>query len=129
MWRKLLRTWSMPPRRGRLVSTNLLRALGLVWESSPRWALASGALMLLQGLLPVVTLYLTKLVIDAVSLPEIATGDGGRFSHIVTLIALLGGITLASTVCSSVAGLVGGAQAQLVTDHIHDCLHAKSIAV
>ncbi|HET8631627.1 MAG TPA: hypothetical protein VFL91_29750, partial [Thermomicrobiales bacterium] len=46
---------------------SLGRPLRLVWRSGPGWAAASGALMLVQGLLPLVGLYTLKLVVDVVA--------------------------------------------------------------
>jgi ATP-binding cassette subfamily B protein len=126
---KLLHTLKMPPKMGRLTSTNLFRALSLIWKSGPGWAVANSALVLLQGLLPPLTLYLMKLVIDAVTMPRMAAEHTEIFGQVLILIGLLGGVALASTVCNSLAALVGDAHAQRVTDHIHDRLHAKSIAI
>jgi ATP-binding cassette subfamily B protein len=42
------------------------RALGLVWESGARWLVANTALLFVKGLMPLPTLYLTKLVLDAI---------------------------------------------------------------
>ena len=46
---------------------NFRRALQFVWESGPRLASASIALRVVQGLLPLVTLCLIKLMVDAVA--------------------------------------------------------------
>ena len=43
------------------------KALRLVWQSSPAWTMASLSLIILQGTLPLLALYLMKLVIDAVT--------------------------------------------------------------
>src|SRR5512138_3281713 len=43
------------------------QAVGLVWQSSPGWTMASLALLLLLGLLPLASLYLMKLIVDATS--------------------------------------------------------------
>jgi ATP-binding cassette, subfamily B, bacterial len=49
--------------RGRL----LARAFLLVWESAPGWTAASLALVAAQGLLPLASLYLMKLLVDALT--------------------------------------------------------------
>ena len=49
--------------RGRL----LARAFRLVWESAPGWTAASLALVAAQGLLPLASLYLMKLLVDALA--------------------------------------------------------------
>jgi ABC-type microcin C transport system permease subunit YejB len=47
-------------------SLHLERALRLVWQSAPGWTAANFGLILIQGLLPLVSLYLMKLIVDAV---------------------------------------------------------------
>ena len=45
----------------------LKRALSLVWQSAPGWTLVSGFLVVLQGTLPLASLYLMKLIVDSVT--------------------------------------------------------------
>ena len=106
----------------------LRRALRLVWESGPGWTLASGALLVFQATLPLLTLYLIKLVVDSV-VAAIPDNREEAFGRVALLIGLAGGVTLVSALCRSVAAFVSDAQAQVVTDHMHDILHAKSVAV
>ena len=44
----------------------LPRALALVWEVARPWTAAWIVLLIVQGLLPAATVYLTKLVVDGV---------------------------------------------------------------
>ena len=46
---------------------NFRRALCYVWESSRKWALANLFLVVIQGLLPLGSLYLIKLLVDEVT--------------------------------------------------------------
>src|SRR3954452_16716808 len=55
---------TMSERLGAL--RNLPPFLKLVWQTSPAITLASGALRLVRALLPVATLYIGALIIDAV---------------------------------------------------------------
>ena len=48
-------------------SLHLERALRLVWQSAPGWTAANFGLILIQGLLPLVSLYLMKLIVDGVT--------------------------------------------------------------
>lgn len=106
-------------------SLRLGRALRLVWESSPRWTVLSLGLVLVQAVLPLVTLYLTKLVVDAV-----AAGVGGEapFRSVLLYIGLAALAGLLSAAAGSAATLIGEAQGHLVTDHILEVIHEKSVA-
>ena len=104
-------------------------ALRLVWQSAPGWTVASLALVVIQGTLPLASLYLMKLVVDAVTTSLLAADKGAAFEQVALLIGLTGGVALVSALCRSLAGLVSEAQAQVITDHMSDVLHAKSIEV
>jgi ATP-binding cassette subfamily B protein len=104
-------------------------ALRLVWQSAPGWTIASLALLVVQGALPLVSLYLMKLVVDAVTTAVAAPDKGVAFGQVALLIGLTGGVTLVSALLGSLAGLVSEAQGQVITDHMSDVLHAKSIEV
>lgn len=87
------------------------------------------ALLVVQGALPLVSLYLMKLVVDAVITALAAPDRGAAFGQVMLLIGLTGGVALLSALFRSVAGLVNEAQGQVVTDYMSDILHAKSIEV
>jgi len=105
------------------------RALALVWQSGPGWTIASLTLLVVQGMLPLLSLYLMKLVVDAVTTGLAAPDKGVAFGRVALLIGLTGVVTLVGALCRSIAGLVSETQAQVVTDHVYDILHAKSIEV
>ena len=107
----------------------LRRALRLVWRSAPGWTLASLALLVIQGLLPLVSLYLMKLVLDGATAGLSAPDKAAAFGQVALSVAMLGGVTLFGYVLGSVAGLVNEAQSLTVTDHVYDVLHGKSVAV
>ncbi len=105
------------------------RALRLVWQSGPGWTIASVLLLTVQGTLPLLTLYLMKLVIDAVATGLTAPDKGEVFWQAALWIGLMGAVTLLGALCSSIADLVSEAQGQVVADRMYDTLHSKSIEV
>jgi ATP-binding cassette subfamily B protein len=107
---------------------SLARAWRLVWRAAPRLSAASVALTVMQSALPLAALYLVKLIVDAIT-AAVGGADAAALQTVFMLIAIAGAIALASVAINSAAGVVGEAQAQLVADHMHDVLHAKSIEV
>ena len=103
------------------------RAVRLVWQSAPAATLAKAALLCIQGVLPIITLYLTKLLIDAVTAG--ASSPNPDFAHVLWLVAGLGGVALAGALCLSLATFFGEAQEHAVTDYAVSLLLAKSVAV
>jgi len=106
------------------------RALGLVWRSAPGWTIVSAALIVVQSAATLASLYLIKLIVDAVAAgvgPE-ASPDAG-FDQVLLLVALAGAVALIGVLSRSMAGVAEEAKAQLVTDHMLDRLHEQSMAV
>jgi len=110
----------------KLLSTlQIIRAVRLVWDSSASWTIAETVLLVIQGLLPLASLYLMKLIVDGI----VAGPSRADFNGIAALIALAALAALLTAVSRSASSLVNEAQAALVSDHVQDLLHAKSIEV
>ena len=107
----------------------LRRAVGLVWESARGWTVAGAVLMLLQGLLPLLALYLTKLTVDAVTAGIRSPDKEGALARVLLWIALTGFVALATAALRAVAEIVREQQGQRVTDHVMDVIHRQSAAV
>ena len=105
------------------------RALKLVWSSAPGWALASAALTVIQGLLPLAAIWLMKLIVDAVTDGVAAADHSAAFREVAVLIGLAATVGLAMAVARSLAALVDQALSQTVTDHVTDTIHAQSVKV
>ena len=101
----------------------------LVGRSAPKLTAANALLLPVQSALPLLSLYLTKLIVDAVVAVPLAPDRKAAFGHVILLLAMAGGVALLSAIAGSVAGLVTEAQGQAVTDHISELVHAKSVAV
>ena len=102
------------------------RALKLVWEGAARWTLVWGALLVVQGLLPGASVYLTKWVLDAGSE---AIGQGLAWSN-VQLIAIPGGlmalVLFLQQVTQAANGWVQTAQSEHVSDYIQERIHEQA---
>ena len=105
------------------------RAIGFVWQASPNWTLASLALLVLQGTLPLLALYVMKLIIDAVTFSLTAPDKVAAFRNVGLLIIAAAGVALLNAFLQLMAGLVKEAQSVSVTDHMYDVLHTKSVEV
>ncbi|MCK5034602.1 MAG: ABC transporter ATP-binding protein [Candidatus Sabulitectum sp.] len=104
------------------------RAVSLVWKSSRGLTVANLILTVIQGLLPLIPLYLMKLLID--SIEAIINGSSTEsFQYTGYVIAFMGGTALLSALVKAIAGIVEQTQARVVTDYMQDILHKKSIEV
>lgn len=103
------------------------RAVSMVWRSSRGLTIASIVLTVFQGLLPLVPLYLMKLLIDLAE--RAVTGQNAGFGEAGLIIGIMGGAALLSAAVKSAASVLERAQSLVVTDYMQDILHRKSISV
>ena len=109
--------------------------LGFVWRSGPGWSIASGVLILINGVLPLAFLYTIKLMVDLITGAVGATDQVGsaateeQFAEMYFLVAVAGGLTVLQSLLQAGGRWVGEAQAQAVTDYMFGILHEKSVQV
>ncbi len=108
-------------------------ALRLVWKSSPNWTLIRVVLITFTGLLPLASIYLTKLLVDAVTAGLSVTGVRADpqilLRQIMPLLIGLGVVTMITLLSNASSELVNTAQTQKVTDYMRGILHRKSIEI
>ena len=104
---------------------NLPRALGLVWSVARPWTVVWVVLLIVQGLLPAATVYLTKLVVDGIV--AAARNGASNIRHVLLLLLLLGGILLLMEAVRGGINWVRTVQAELLQDHITSLIHEKSV--
>ncbi len=109
------------------VIPKLTKGIPFVWQSGPIWTIASTALLIIQSALSVLALYVMKLVIDEITVTITTPNSVINFGPIGFLIGMEGLVCLFLAVSKVVANWISGIQAEIVTDHMHDLIHAKSI--
>jgi ATP-binding cassette, subfamily B, bacterial len=107
----------------------LRRAFILVWESARCWTAAGLAFIVLQAFLPLLTLYLIKLTVDAVTFGISAPDKTAALGRVFLWISLTALAALITSGCRALADIVKEHQSQLVTDHVTDIIHRKSAEV
>jgi ATP-binding cassette subfamily B protein len=104
-------------------------AIKLVWRAAPGWTVLNVILAVVQGILPLIAVYLMKLIVDAVTAGITAADHAAAFRTAAFYIALAAIVGLATALLRSLGALVSEAMGQVVTDHVSDVIHSKSIAV
>ena len=107
----------------------LRHALSFVWQSSPSLAVGSIVVRVIQGVLPLLMLYLTKLLIDAVTEGLKTPSAEASLTPITMILAGLAVVAVATAMLTVVASVISRIHAQVVTDHMHALLQAKSVEV
>lgn len=104
-------------------------ALSFVWQGSPRLAIGSIVVRVIQGILPLGTLYLTKLLIDAVTEGLKAPSSEASLAPITIILVGLAGVAVAGAMLTVVGSVISRIHAQTMTDHMHAVLQEKSVEV
>ncbi|MBF8277236.1 MAG: ABC-type multidrug transport system, ATPase and permease component [Candidatus Brocadiaceae bacterium] len=91
--------------------------------------MANGVLLVVQGTLPLLPLYLMKLMVDTVTAGLAAPDKSAAFKHVVFYIVLMAAVTVFAARTRSIAKLISQGQSMAVTDYMNNVLHAKSIEV
>lgn len=107
---------------------NWKRSFKLIWEASPFYTLAWSTLLLLQGVLPGLLVYLTKLVVDNLVIALDGQGDWANARPAIIAIAAMAVVMLLSEVIQSLLEMVRTVQSDIIQDHVKSLVHSKSAA-
>ncbi len=107
----------------------LIRTLVLVWDATRRWTVVWLILLIIQGLLPVVTVYLTRALVDSLVAALQAPPAWSSFQTVLPYVIVMAGVLLLAELLSYSAGFVRDVQTELVKDHLSGLIHRQSVAV
>ncbi len=104
-------------------------ALRYVWQSTPRLTVASVVLVIVQGPLPLLALYMIKLFVDGVTENVGTTDLDAAFRDVLLVVLVMAGLQLLTTLLGLAAAYVNQKQSLVVTDYMQGIIHAQSVAV
>jgi ATP-binding cassette, subfamily B, bacterial len=101
------------------------RMARLVWSVAPGWTAAVGVVSVVLGVLPLVPLYLIKVLIDA--LAPTAAGQEASSAHVIAIIAVVAAVMLLILVVGGLQRYAGAKQSTLVTEKVATLMEAKAV--
>ena len=110
-------------------ATDVARTLRLVWSAGRGWTLLWGVLLIVQGVLPVATVQLTRSLVDSLSG---AVGAGGGWIHfrpVLIQASLMAAVLLLTEILQQVSEWVRTAQSEFIQDHISRLVQDRSVSV
>ena len=108
----------------------LWRAFLLVWNTGRAWTVAWILLLILQGLLPVANVYLTRTLINLlVVLVASPSKDWAALRPVVFTAALMALVLLVNEILRSAARIIRIAQSERVKDYVSGLIHAQSTRI
>lgn len=105
------------------------RSLKLVWLVIPYWTACWAILLLLLGVLPGATIYLTKLTIDSFIAIQKSGEYSAQLNYSVTLLVLTGGTLIFNEITQSLLDWVRAIQADKLLDYLKNLIHQKAVEV
>jgi ATP-binding cassette subfamily B protein len=108
---------------------HLSRALKLIWTAARRETAAWLALLVVQGLIPIATVYLAKSFVDRIAWWWKGEGDPNAAASVVMTALLLATCVLAGEIAGGAVRWVGSALSENIKDHIAARIQEKSVAV
>ena len=107
----------------------LPRVFLLIWDASKGWTVARAIVLVLQGLMPAITMAVSRLIVDKF-LPLLGGGFSWDTARPVVLLAIVMGAVLVFTeVLESLIAWIRTAQSDLVSDYVSGLVHKKSLEV
>src|SRR5262245_3145457 len=101
----------------------------MVWRAARGWTVAWAILLLIQGVLPAVSVYLTRSAVNAL-VASLNTGTGWDILRPVLIpFGLLGVVVIAAHLMQSASDWVRTIQAEYVQDYMSNVVHEKSTSV
>lgn len=107
----------------------LPRTLRLIWAAARGWTVAWVALLFLQGMLPAVPVYLSRLLVDGLVHAVRSGGSRAAVQPLLLLAGLLAAALLAAELLKSVLDWVRASQSALVEDHINELVQEQSSVI
>jgi ATP-binding cassette subfamily B protein len=105
----------------------LRRLIAIVWSAAPGQTAAKGALLAMEALLPILTIYLTKLAVDEIT--AAAQTPSPQFSGVMWLLAALAAVSATAMIAQSVAHFFDEKLELAVTNRVLALLYTQSIAI
>lgn len=105
----------------------LPRTFALVWQAARKWTICWVVLSVVEGLLPVLLVYLTRFLVDSIVFWANHRQDDDELLRVLVAGAMIAGVMIVTRVLRSARSWTGEAQADLLRDHISGLIHAKSV--
>ena len=103
--------------------------LSLVWRATRYWTVVWAVLLLVQGCLPISTVYLTRLIVDSLVAAQRTGFSWESARSVLPFAGLMAGVLLLAEILRGLQEWVRTVQAELLQDYIAGLIHQKSVAV
>ncbi|TLX75178.1 ABC transporter ATP-binding protein [Labilibacter sediminis] len=106
--------------------SNIFRSLDIVWQSSTYWSLLNAVVVLLKGIMPLLLIFLIKLLVDEVSSVIQSGNQSQNYETVYRVLIYAGAVFVLNAILSSIAGIVREKQSYFINDRVQDMIHART---
>ena len=103
------------------------RVLPILWASARAWSIIAMVLLVLEIVFGLLTLYLIKSLVDAITTLLGTEGQEVDLRGVLVQVGAFGAATLAYLVTRSLSGLAREAQGMQVADHVDRMIHSRAV--
>ncbi|MBF0545624.1 MAG: ABC transporter ATP-binding protein [Candidatus Riflebacteria bacterium] len=121
LWEKLRKMWTQLPY--------FPRAISLVWQASGKWTILWAVLLVAQGFLPGVGIFLTKTLVNRLVVALKTGGDSDEFRPILMVAALLFIVYSLIELFRCISTWLRAFQSEIVQNYIHALIHEKALSL
>ena len=108
---------------------DIIRAVRLVFSYTPGWTIASILFVFILGLLPLLTLFILKILVDMVTLEVVASGQTLFSTQMILLICSAAGVALLTALCSAGSTYANEVQSLVMSEKISAMIQSKSLSL
>ena len=109
----------------------MVKAFRLIWNTAPGWTFIWMVILVVQGLLPVAIVYLTKAIIDSLVV-VVGVGEAELWQNyklVLIPVGMMVGVLLLTAILRSALNIIRAEQSQIVQDKISTLIQEKSVAL
>lgn len=103
--------------------------LQYIWKSSPGWTLLNALLLLVRGVLPLLLIYLVKLLVDEIQTVATATDAEPVVHRLIILLIVAAVVFLTNALTASLGALVREKQSFVISDFFDNLIHDKTTRI
>lgn len=103
----------------------LIYSVKLVWKSSPGWTLANIFISLFRSFIPLIFLYLIKVLIDEIT-AGVSQGNDEMFASVIRIAVAVVLVYFADEISSEAASYIRTRQSFRLEDYMYRLLHSKA---
>lgn len=100
--------------------------LKYIWSSSPKWTLLNSLFVLIRGVLPLLLLFLVKVLVDEIQSVAQLPAAERSFERLIWVLVFAGVVFLVNALSASLSVLIRQQQSYMITDFFDNLVHEKT---